>query len=252
MKLCFFFVALSFLLWAGRVSAQKRKPAPKPRKPTALKPVAPQSPTLPPQPAPTPDKPPAKPAAETPAEPLDEWELAFLQEINEYRAAPEKAVAMLQDYRKLFRGMDVFLPGMVTLMTNEGVSAVDDAIRFIREVRPLPPLQPSPGLKAAARDHLLDISLHNLASHIGSNGSLPSMRISRRGVVANNVAENISYFTKEPRAAVLAMLIDDGNPTRGHRKNLFSPTFNFIGLAHGDSREWGHICVLNLADKTTP
>ena len=40
------------------------------------------------------------------------------------------------------------------MRTREGVGAVDDAIRFLRRARPLPPLAFSDGMSAAAAEHV--------------------------------------------------------------------------------------------------
>jgi uncharacterized protein YkwD len=50
------------------------------------------------------------------------------------------------------------------------------------------------------------------------------------------LGENIafgSYKLNAGKRNVLALLVDDGVPSRGHRTNLFSPNFNIIGSATG-------------------
>ena len=42
-----------------------------------------------------------------------------------------------------------------------------------------------------------------------------------------------SYKLNAGKRNVLALLVDDGVPSRGHRDNLFSPNFNIIGSAAG-------------------
>jgi hypothetical protein len=45
--------------------------------------------------------------------------------------------------------------------------------------------------------------------------------------------------------------LDDGNLKRPHRKDLFNDNFKFVGLAAGDSKEFGKLCVVVLASGFT-
>ena len=43
-----------------------------------------------------------------------------------------------------------------------------------------------------------------------------------------SVAENIAYGT-EGKAAIIALIIDDGTPSKGHRKNIYSTASTLMG-----------------------
>jgi len=45
------------------------------------------------------------------------------------------------------------------------------------------------------------------------------------------------------------MVVSDGIPSRGNRKNIFSKDTNFIGVACGPHPEMGTICVIDFAEK---
>lgn len=82
---------------------------------------------------------------------------------------------------------------------------------------------------------------HNFQGHTGSDGSSPSDRIDRRcnkvvdyGCIITS-GENIGGdFKYEGRNFALntvkSLLIDDGVNSRGHRKNLISTQFKYIGI----------------------
>ena len=55
--------------------------------------------------------------------------------------------------RQNYCGHVYLLPGNVRLRTQEGTRALDDAIRFLHNTKPRPPLALSPGLCLAAADH---------------------------------------------------------------------------------------------------
>ena len=80
-----------------------------------------------------------------------------------------------------------------------GVRAVDEAIRFLRRARPIPPLALSPGLCLAAADHCRE-QADGAVGHRGYDGDDPGSRISRCGVVAQGWAENIAYGQRSARA----------------------------------------------------
>ena len=72
----------------------------------------------------------------------------------------------------------------------------------------------------------------------GSDGSTPNVRASRYGDWTNNIGENIVYQAMtSARDSVIGLIIDDGIATRGHRKNIFDPTYRAAGIALGE--RWG-------------
>jgi len=124
--------------------------------------------------------------------------------------------------------------------------AVDEAVRFLKETLPLPPLTLSTGMSRAAADHCAEQGNGQLG-HDGNDHSSPGDRISRYGSWMNNWGENISYSQKTARGVVLALIIDDGVRSRGHRKNIFSPKFNYAGAAFGPHARFRTVCTIDFA-----
>jgi len=54
----------------------------------------------------------------------------ILKELNLARQHPKKYAAFLEQERPYYVGKFIKRPGEITIITNEGVSAVDEAIRF--------------------------------------------------------------------------------------------------------------------------
>src|SRR4051812_44985753 len=68
-------------------------------------------------------------------------EAQVLARINEARQHPREYADALRSFRRYFDGDVVFVPGDPNgVYTREGVSAVDEAIRFLEHQAPLPPL----------------------------------------------------------------------------------------------------------------
>jgi uncharacterized protein YkwD len=128
----------------------------------------------------------------------------------------------------------------------EAGHAVDEAVRFLNKARPLPPLTLSPGMCRAAADHCSE-QIAGQLGHDGSDRSSPGDRISRYGSWSTTWGENISYSQKTARGVVLALLIDDGVRSRGHRKNIFNPKFNYAGAAFGPHARYRTVCTIDFA-----
>src|SRR2546423_138926 len=124
--------------------------------------------------------------------------------------------------------------------------AVDEAVRFLKKARPLPPLALSSGMSRAAADHCAE-QVEGQLGHDGADRSSPGDRISRYGTWSATWGENISYGQKTARGVVLSLIIDDGVRSRGHRKNIFNPKFNFAGAAFGPHARYRSICTIDFA-----
>lgn len=184
---------------------------------------------------------------------LSQSERAMLDEMNRARANPAQYAAQIEQLKQTLKGNQIKVGSrMITLQ--EGAGVLDEAIKFLQAARPLPPLSPAKGMCAGARDHVKDLGLSGNSGHKGTDGSLPEQRISRYGNWQTSVGENIAYNSGDAREAVIGMLIDDGVPTRGHRKNIFNADFQVAGVAIGQPSSYGQMCVVTYAggysDKT--
>jgi uncharacterized protein YkwD len=92
-------------------------------------------------------------------------------------------------------------------------------------------------LTLAAEDHAIDMAKNNFFGHNGSNGSTLTSRIEFRcGKSYGSWGENIgSDFKVQGRnhalKTVQGLIIDDGVSNRGHRKNIFSDNFKYVGIS---------------------
>jgi len=190
---------------------------------------------------------PQKPAVATSVSYLTKQEQDLLTEINFARANPVAYIPFLEQYKKYYDGKLVRFPGGSMLVTNEGVAALEDAIAFLRTLKPLPPLEIRKGMVSGAKVHLDDMRASQRSGHTGSDGSKPEDRLSRFGSWQDSVGENIVYETRSARNDVIGLIIDDGVATRGHRKNLFKTTFKVIGISYGGPVNKKTIAVITFA-----
>jgi uncharacterized protein YkwD len=184
----------------------------------------------------------------TRADYLNEVEKQVVLEINKVRTDPAKyAAEYLQPIAQYFKGSLLSYPNETPIQTSEGVGAVDECIKVLMSSRSVSVLSPKKGLALAARDHARDQARTGATGHDGSDHSTVTERINRYGRWDVSAGENIDYGHSQARRIVLAFLVDDGVPSRGHRKNLLDGSFHFIGVAVGPHRKYGSMCVLDLA-----
>ena len=178
---------------------------------------------------------------------LTSMEKEVIAEMNFARTRPREFAKHLEALAKYYDGKLIKIPGEVPVMTQEGVSAVQEAIRYLKKIEPAGELYPSKGLSLAAKDHVKDQSESGDTGHTGRDGSQPHERIERHGKWRGLSGENIAYGDHNPRMIVMQLIIDDGVPDRGHRKNIFAQRFRVTGVAIGTHTVYRTMCVITYA-----
>jgi uncharacterized protein YkwD len=178
---------------------------------------------------------------------LSQAEQDLLNEINLARAQPKVYASYLEKLKPLFNGKAYKVAGQDDVITTEeGWSAVEDAIKFLRAAKPQGPLNLSNGLRLAAQAYSMEQSGTGATGHKGGTG-LVEERVKPFGTWQGGIGENLSYGDESARERVLTWLIDDGVASRGHRKRLLSGDYKVAGLACASHPEFGKMCVLTLA-----
>jgi uncharacterized protein YkwD len=180
-------------------------------------------------------------------------ERALLSETSLARTNPSAYAAHLEALLPLFDGDVIRRPGSnVGLRTNEGPAAVREAIRFLRQQQPLPPMTWAEGLWRAARDHVRDQGPSGATGHAGRDGSTMDQRMRRYGSWLTTAAENIDYGSETARDVLISLIVDDGVPSRGHRSNIFSSALRVMGGACGPHELYRQMCVIDYAGGFQP
>jgi uncharacterized protein YkwD len=128
-----------------------------------------------------------------------------------------------------------------------GGSASAEAVAFLKQEAPVPPLALIPGLAAAAIRHAADQGPRGLAGHIGSDGSTLAQRFGSAGVIAGISAEEISVGQATAGGVVRQLIIDATSPSRRHRRDVFDAALRFVGVGCGPHATFSEICVIDLA-----
>jgi len=172
----------------------------------------------------------------------------LLNEINQARAHPQVYAAYLEKLKPFFDGKTYKPPGgQDAFKTEEGWSAVEDGIKFLRATKPLPPLTMSPGLCKAAMTHVKDQSGTGTTGHQGSDNTFIEQRVKPFGTWQGGIGENLTYGSQSARERLLTWLIDDGFASRGHRRRLMSPEYKVAGVCCGPHPQYQTMCAITLA-----
>ena len=114
----------------------------------------------------------------------------------------------------------------------------------LNKVNNLQPLQPESDLYKIALGH---------AEKTGRKGSLGHEGFEKRFkplmTKYNMVAENCAYGFEKGFDNALQLLIDEGVPGLGHRKNMLNPEFNSIGVSIKPHKTYRFTCVMDFGKK---
>ena len=146
----------------------------------------------------------------------------------------------------MYAGREFRRPGRPGLLTEEGVGALEEAVRFMRAARPLPALAVSTGMCSGARELVKEQATSGATGHKGADGSFCEQRTGRFGAWREPIGENLSYGDETARDRVLTLLVDDGFANRGHRQRLLGAAYKVVGVACGEHK-LGGMCVITLA-----
>mmetsp|Transcript_3621 Transcript_3621/g.5376 ORF Transcript_3621/g.5376 Transcript_3621/m.5376 type:complete len:625 (+) Transcript_3621:97-1971(+) len=159
-------------------------------------------------------------------------ELELFEAINKARAFPEYYADLLSGKRRYFDGKIYKEPGQAPAKTQEGVKALDEAINFLDNLKPLGPL--------AARRQMCIPSLfylEDLAEIRDTPKDEVEIRMEKYGSWGGDdkLGSNWHFGRRQgggdAESAVCAFIVGDGDDSRQQRLNLFSDKFTNVGLA---------------------
>jgi len=103
-------------------------------------------------------------------------------------------------------------------------------------------------MRKAAKDHVRETGKLGMLGHSGADGSTATERISRYGKIVGQSAETIVYGDKAALEAFLAIVIDDGVKTRGHRKIVFNNSLRKFACFFGPHKKFKSMAVCVYAE----
>jgi uncharacterized protein YkwD len=174
----------------------------------------------------------------------------IILEINKARHNPSMYVTEHMQWMGVYyEGKTLKIPGKTPIETLEGKVAYNECLAAMKTMKPMPPLNPSRGMSKACKLLVYDQAVTGRVGHRGAGNSSSSDRINRFGKYYGTMAENLHYGDCEPRFVVISFLISDGSKTRAYRNNLLDPKSYVVGVALGNHKIHGNMCVVNFTTK---
>ena len=134
----------------------------------------------------------------------------------------------------------------------EGDNVFKEAISFLKNLKPLQPLEWDQNLYASAEEHVNDIGPKGLLLYQSSDGTEPEDRINKY-CNYETLGENIDFGPNDAMGVIISLTLDDGEEQRPHRENLFKDDYNKVGIACGPHQTEFQMCVMDFAgDYSTP
>ncbi|RHY76529.1 hypothetical protein DYB38_014399 [Aphanomyces astaci] len=157
----------------------------------------------------------------------EEFAAAVAAELNAVRTNPQSYIPYLEAMLTQFSGNILTIPSEgIRLQTEEGPTAVQDCLVFLKAHPPVDYLVLEPNMSKAAVDHALDLGNNGAVSHTG---------------------KLLAFGLCRPRNVVLQLLVDDGVPTRGDRMTLMDNKFKSVGVGFHTHKFQKFVCVLDFA-----
>lgn len=178
---------------------------------------------------------------------------AFLNYLNDIRQHPAKYadriqalyVAQCDDYQ------GTPFNRVTQLLHNEGWEVFAEAINFLRKVQPIGPVSLEYGLCACAHNQANHCARLGEPSLTGMGGGSYEQRILQfgrytkyNGGCGENCGQHIDH---DPEKWVLDYVIDEGNPNRGHRENIFNANYTKVGLGTSQSADGKWFTTMDFA-----
>ncbi|MEM6722898.1 MAG: CAP domain-containing protein [Bacteroidota bacterium] len=172
---------------------------------------------------------------------LTEVEKRMVLEVNFVRAYPKVYADIIADY----------LESASTSWPYLDKDELDAGLELIEELRALTPVQilePKRCVYTAAQKHGKYSQQRGYFSHTGAGDSSPWERITAACSDVSNGNENgAGNSAVDPRIPVIALLLDAGITSRGHRYNMLDAKWKYIGVYRYDDPKYNYFWVQNFA-----
>ena len=169
--------------------------------------------------------------------------------INKFRANPRELARHLQKLKQYLDTNSNILsePDKIQIQMVEGEEVFNEAINYLKNLRPLQPFQWEDALAQSAQEHVDDIGPKGLLLYQSSDGTEPEDRITKYGEYKESLGENIDFGPNDAIGVIVSLTLDDGEEERPHRDNLFKNDYRKIGIACGPHQTEFQMCVMDLA-----
>ena len=192
------------------------------------------------------------------AYPFSKWDAATLEKANTAKnesgyTAEEKKVVLYLNLARL--NPDLFAK---TYFQKYIDSTKTNATSFTRSLfndlttkyKPMDALFVKPDLTEEATDHAKDTGKKGNLGHTTSDGKSYEFRMKKMKETYTSFGENCDYGSNDALSIVIHLLVDEGQATIEHRKNIMEKKYKFIGASIQPHKKEKWTCVVEFAGET--
>ena len=158
--------------------------------------------------------------------PEDNYSKYLLEQINKIRTDPKSFIGVIEDAKDNIKinkeGKCYYKSNKIYVYLNEGESAFNDAIEYLKNCQPMEPLEYSPSL------------IPELPTTVNEMNNINYLKISIQKMMNDGLKIN-SYWRnviKDPEICFLLMIVDDSDKSKGMKRvDILNPKMKYIGLS---------------------
>ena len=158
--------------------------------------------------------------------PEDNYSKYLLEQINKIRIDPKSFIGVIEDAKDNIKinkeGICYYKSNKLKVCLNEGESAFNDSIEFLKNCQPMEPLEFSPSL------------IPDLPTTVNEMNNINYLKISIKKMMNDGLKIN-SYWRnviKDPEICFLLMIVDDNDKSKGMKRvDILNPKMKYIGLS---------------------
>ena len=172
--------------------------------------------------------------------PSDNYSRYYLAQINKLRTEPQSFIGVIEDSKSNIskdRFGRIIYKGKIKVALNLGEAAFEEAINYLKEIRPMEPL---------IYKQIITVNAPMTEDEI-----LDKNDLSKKVDLITNMGINIRSFwrdvIKDPEISFLLTIIDDNGIKSGfRRKDVLSPYMKYIGISSSEINN-NFACYITLA-----
>jgi uncharacterized protein YkwD len=126
---------------------------------------------------------------------------------------------------------------------------VKSLVSDLKKTKKMNALKMSTALSDVAKLHALDMGRLGKIGHSSSDGTSFADRVRTKAKAGGMIAENCDYGHDSALDIVMALLIDDGIESLGHRKNILESKYQWVGIAIEDHKTYRVNTVMDFAER---
>lgn len=188
--------------------------------------------------------------------PFNKWDAATLEKANTAKDTPgysdeEKKVVFYSNLARL--NPDLFAKTYCQKYLDSTKTKESSFTRSLKndlstKYKPMDVLTVKEDLSEEAKHHAEDSGKKGNLGHFTSDGKSYEFRMKKFKGVYKATSENCDYGNKDGLSIVMHLLIDEGQGTIEHRKNILDKNMKYIGVSIQPHKKEKWTCVMDFAN----